>query len=211
VKNKSALLILLSLLVSGCGVNMQERALYQSTNQGVAFGAVTGAAVGEIAGAGIPAGGAIGGIMGGAVGQYWYNKKMTKLQQTLAQKDGQIVILGDKVRVILPADGLFVANKDKLTWDAEPVLLALAEYLRQFGPLCLTIAGYTDAMPNRPNNYRLSKARAQRISSFLWAQGFHADCLRVVGYGQEHAIASNATVRGKAYNRRVEITFWQGA
>jgi outer membrane protein OmpA-like peptidoglycan-associated protein len=211
VKIKPIFLVVLSFLLVGCGTTRQEQARYKSEAKGAVLGAGSGALIGGITDAGMPLGAVIGGIVGGAAGQYWYNKKMDQLEQALAQMDAQLIVVGDKVRIILPADNLFAPNKDKLKFGAEYPLVALADYLREFEQVCITIAGYTDAMPNRANNIKFSTLRAQRIASFLWDQGFHEKCLKVIGYGQEQTIASNETIRGRAFNRRIEITLWQGS
>lgn len=210
MKIRSSVLVLMSLALAGCGSTLQERAIYQSEAKGAAFGAASGALVGGLADGGAPMGAAVGGIIGGAVGQFWYSKNIAQLTQAIREKGGQIFILGDKVRVILPTDSLFDPSKDKLKWNAETTLVALSDYLKQFGRLCITISGYTDSMPNRVENKKLSTLRAQRIASFLWAQGFEAEYLQVIGHGQEQPIASNETIVGRSFNRRIEITLWQG-
>lgn len=169
----------LSLLLAGCGATFQAGSLYQ----GASVSATSGAAE-----------------------RYKYNKQTDDLKQVLAKQGGQLVVLGDKVRIILPADILFDPNKERLKYNVEPMLIAVANYLEQFKSVCITVAGYTDAMPNRAANIELSQLRAQRIASFLWSKGFNEHCLKVKGYGQADAIASNSTLRGRAFNRRIEIT-----
>lgn len=199
----------LSLLLVGCGTHLQERSRYRSEAQGAAVGVTGGVLVGSVANVGVPVGAAFGGIVGGAVGHYQHNQRIANLKQVLAKQGGQLVVLGDKVRIILPADALFAAQKPRLKYGVEPTLTAVANYLKQFPAVCITVAGYTDAMPNRAANLELSKLRAQQVASFLWSQGFNENCLRVAGYGQAAPIASNTTLRGRALNRRVEITLWQ--
>ena len=210
MKIKSIFLVVLSFLLTGCGTNLQEQAQYKNQTKGIAYGAASGALIGGISDAGMPLGAAIGGIIGGAAGQYWYNKKMAQLEQALANEGAQLIVMGDKVRIILPTDSFFAPAQDKLKFGSEYSLVALADYLREFDRICISIAGYTDAMPDRTYNKKLSILRAQRVASFLWDQGFHERCLKVTGYGQERAIASNETIQGRAFNRRIEITLWQG-
>lgn len=210
MKIKPIFLVALSFLLTGCGTNLQEQAQYKSQAKGIAYGAAGGALIGGISDAGMPLGAAIGGIIGGAAGQYWYNRKMGQLAQALANEGAQLIVMGDKVRIILPTDSFFAPTQHKLKFGSEYSLFALADYLREFDRVCISIAGYTDAMPNRAYSKKLSTLRAQRIASFLWDQGFHERCLKVTGYGQEQAIASNKTIQGRAFNRRIEITLWQG-
>jgi outer membrane protein OmpA-like peptidoglycan-associated protein len=55
-------------------------------------------------------------------------------------------------------------------------------------------------------NQTLSEKRAQAVASYLGAQGVQQVRLLVVGFGETHPIADNATEAGRAQNRRVEIT-----
>jgi outer membrane protein OmpA-like peptidoglycan-associated protein len=203
---KSILTLAMGFVLVACSSTLQE----QRRNQAQAIGAGSGAIIGGIANGGAPLGFAVGGIMGAAAGQYWYDKHIEQLQQALAAIGGQLIVLGDKVRIILPSDSLFVKNTAKLNYGAEAYLAALLNYLQQFAPICLTITGYTDAMPDRAANKSLSLRRAQTVASFLWAGGMAEQYFSVQGLGQEQAIASNQTLYGRAFNRRVEITFWQG-
>ena len=57
------------------------------------------------------------------------------------------------------------------------------------------------------DNLQLSKERAQAVADTLIDLGIDAKRLQVVGYGDAFPIAENATERGRAQNRRVEIVF----
>src|SRR6266852_5203359 len=76
--------------------------------------------------------------------------------------------------------------------------------------------GYTDDAPLTGrdesvygNALSLSKARAHRVA--LAMQGIlelPASAIESDGRGSSHPIASNATVQGRAINRRIEVEFW---
>ncbi len=76
--------------------------------------------------------------------------------------------------------------------------------------------GYTDDMPLTGrdasiygNALSLSKARAQRVALTMQRiLGLPAASIESEGRGSSHPIASNATVQGRAINRRVEVEFW---
>ena len=57
---------------------------------------------------------------------------------------------------------------------------------------------------------RLSRERADAVMSFLQAQGVAASRMTDQGYGPKFPVADNATVEGRAKNRRVEIVLAEG-
>lgn len=203
-------ILLLSVLLAGCGSTIQQQAKYKTEAQGALVGATSGLLIGSASSVGAPLGVAIGGVIGGVAGQYLADKRLQQLEQVLQPIGGQVVTLGGGVRIIIPADSIFDPSQDKLKLNAEPTLQALASYLRPLTATCITVAGYHDAMPDRIGNLKIATLRAQRIVSFLWDRGFNEQCLQAIGYGQGSPIASNETIRGRAFNRRIEITFWQG-
>lgn len=74
--------------------------------------------------------------------------------------------------------------------------------------LNVTIAGHTDNVGNPASNVALSKARAEAVKNFLMENApsnFPAERVVTRGYGDSQPIASNATVEGRAKNRRVQI------
>ena len=109
---------------------------------------------------------------------------------------GLLVTLGDV---------LFAFNKAELTPQAGPRLDKLASFLKQFPQRKLLVEGYTDAVGSDAYNMELSERRAEAIREALVARG--VDTTRVVtkGYGKAYPVADNASVDGRAVNRRVEV------
>ena len=76
--------------------------------------------------------------------------------------------------------------------------------------------GYTDNGPLTGrdasiygNDLSLSKARAHRVAVTMQRiLGLPASAIESDGRGSSHPVASNATVQGRALNRRVEVEFW---
>ena len=74
------------------------------------------------------------------------------------------------------------------------------------GPYTLAIGGHTDAVGSDAMNDQLSLARAESVRSYLIGAGITASHLySTVGFGERQPVADNATVDGRARNRRVEI------
>ena len=69
----------------------------------------------------------------------------------------------------------------------------------------MTINGHTDNTGNDAINEPLSRNRAESVATFLQSRGVSSTRLSTFGYGSRQPIASNATVEGRAQNRRVEI------
>jgi chemotaxis protein MotB len=78
----------------------------------------------------------------------------------------------------------------------------------------LLVAGHTDSTPvNNPatiakghkNNWYLSAHRAISVGEELVKAKVSPQRLGVVGYADQHPVASNGTEKGKASNRRVEV------
>ena len=71
------------------------------------------------------------------------------------------------------------------------------------------VVGHTDSDPIKKSkwkdNWELSTERALSVVRYLVERGMPKDRVRAIGRGDSQPIASNATVSGKARNRRVEI------
>ena len=73
--------------------------------------------------------------------------------------------------------------------------------------MCIRDRGYTDNTGDAAENLELSRARAQAVADLLVDLGVDAKRIQVVGYGVDFPVAENASARGRAQNRRVEIVF----
>ncbi|MCT6881376.1 MAG: OmpA family protein [Snodgrassella alvi] len=105
----------------------------------------------------------------------------------------------------MPENITFATNSSELSSAATSSLSSVAEILAKYVDTNITIAGYTDSTGNDNINRPLSQRRAESVSTFLSARGVASNRISAVGYGSANPIASNATVEGRAKNRRVEI------
>ena len=78
----------------------------------------------------------------------------------------------------------------------------------------LLVAGHTDSQPvsnpatiakGNKNNWYLSAHRAISVGEVLIAAKVNPQRIGVVGYADQHPVASNGTEAGRAMNRRVEV------
>jgi outer membrane protein OmpA-like peptidoglycan-associated protein len=144
------------------------------------------------------------------------NERLVKERDDLAgQLDGalssvaQITKTARGVVVNLP-DILFDIAKATLKPNTEIALAKLAGIVQVFPKINLRIEGYTDSTGSDELNMRLSKERAEAVLGFLQKQGVAAGRMTAVGYGPKFPVADNATVEGRAKNRRVEIILAEG-
>ena len=85
----------------------------------------------------------------------------------------------------------------------------LVELLKKKSNFKLQIDGHTDNVGKPASNLTLSKNRANAAKKYLTDRGIDATRITTNGYGHKKPVASNATVDGRAKNRRVEFTIVQ--
>ena len=85
-------------------------------------------------------------------------------------------------------------------------LLGLGVIVMQLNPqVVMVVRGYTDDVGDEAMNLRLSQARAQSVANWIIAKGIAPNRFRLEGKGESDPVADNATVDGKALNRRIEV------
>ncbi|MBK7435054.1 MAG: OmpA family protein [Chitinophagaceae bacterium] len=68
------------------------------------------------------------------------------------------------------------------------------------------IDGHTDNTGKPDKNQILSENRAASVKAYLVSKGVGEDRLTATGYGQDKPVAENTTAKGRALNRRVEMS-----
>jgi len=107
---------------------------------------------------------------------------------------------------LLLEDVHFDFDKSEITPTATAILVRLGESMRAYPELYFEIAGHTDSVGTFAYNYLLSARRARAVRDFLIKEGVPASRMTAVGWGEGYPIAPNATVEGRALNRRgIEI------
>lgn len=71
----------------------------------------------------------------------------------------------------------------------------------------IVIEGHTDSRGDVPYNMDLSERRAESVKNWFVQHGIRSSRIMAVGMGEDNPIATNATSRGRAQNRRIEIHF----
>lgn len=163
-------------------------------------------------------------VLSGCVWQSDYDALQTKYQTLQQQSNSQAAqIAADKTQIgnlqgaikyTVNSDLLFAPGSWKISPQGEKVMAGLAQKLAPTQQNKVVVNGYTDNAPIGPglrkagvaSNLVLSQKRAESVMQFLIAKGVKPDLISAVGHGEQNPIASNATPKGRADNRRVELT-----
>ena len=127
----------------------------------------------------------------------WLEDQMISLAASNTER-GLVMTLGDV---------LFDTGRAELQPAANRTMLKLVQFLQVNPKRRVRIEGYTDNTGTVEDNLRLSQARAQAVANVLLDLGIDTSRVEVIGHGVEYPIAENASSRGRAQNRRVEIVF----
>ncbi|WP_437685991.1 OmpA family protein [Sorangium sp. So ce176] len=128
------------------------------------------------------------------------NAALASLKEIAAVKE-------EKRGVVITLSGavLFASGKSELLPIAKEKLNQVATTLKDQGSPPLRIEGHTDSTGSAQANRKLSLERADAVKAHLISVGLPADKISTVGHGPDRPVADNASVEGRANNRRVEI------
>lgn len=137
--------------------------------------------------------------------------KLMSVQQQGKWLEEQIVSLAttqsDRGLVMTLGDVLFDTGQAELKNSASRTVLKLVQFLQLNPKRIVRIEGYTDSTGNPEDNLKLSRDRAQSVADMLVDLGVDEKRITVIGYGDQYPVEVNASERGRAQNRRVEIVF----
>ncbi len=108
-------------------------------------------------------------------------------------------------QVIILKGVLFESGSAQLKDESRMVLDDVAETLKRYPAMVVEVAGYTDNKGSKHYNEQLSARRAKSVVSYLISMGVNGENMIARGYGPVDPVANNATVVGRAENRRVEL------
>jgi len=201
-------LLIITTLLSACATDPEtgEQRLTKAgmgATLGAAGGALIGSSINNSKGALIGAG--IGAIAGAAVGSDM-DRQETMLRARMRSTGVTVERRGRDIRLTMPSDITFGNDKAEIRPEFYRTLNELAHVLRRFRGNTIQVAGFTSSTGSTGYNQTLSERRAENVAEYLVAQGVNPRRVDAVGFGKRYPIASNATTRGQAKNRRVEVT-----
>ena len=139
------------------------------------------------------------------------------LAQEITRLGGQVIHLGETIRIVLPSDLLFLPHSSNLINEQSmPILDLVAQFIQSFQTTDVNIGAYTDdtsidsSMEKR--NLLLSNNQAKVVESYLWSGtsyggGMNTRLSHAQGYGNTNNVSSNLTSSGRKDNSRIEISF----
>lgn len=167
-------------------------------------GAAAGGTIGMIASpVHAPIGFAAGAFIGGATGVIGSARQ--PMISRLRLMGVQVERYGDQLTLILPSDKIFELNTETLTPVGMDRLIEVTHFLSDYGEGDITISAFTDNVGDDDFKLQLSFKQAQSVLAYLWSHGIDYKRMRAVGYGNMHDVASNETILGNAFNRRIEL------
>jgi outer membrane protein OmpA-like peptidoglycan-associated protein len=99
----------------------------------------------------------------------------------------------------------FATGEAEVTAAARESVAKFSGIIASYPDLRLQVEGHTDSTGSVATNNDLSLRRASAIRDYLIGQGVSALSIDIAGLGSSMPTADNATVAGRAQNRRVEI------
>jgi outer membrane protein OmpA-like peptidoglycan-associated protein len=142
------------------------------------------------------------GEVGGYVDREYYD-----LQRDMRGTGATVSRRGNDLVLELPADVTFAFDKADIQPRFVGTLNAVARALGTYRATDVEIIGHTDSIGSDQYNLALSERRGRSVADFLVDRAADPSRLVVEAMGKSEPIASNATIAGRAANRRVEIVF----
>lgn len=100
----------------------------------------------------------------------------------------------------------FEFNSATIKPQSEAVLRTIVEVMKKEPDWVLVVEGHTDNIGGAASNQDLSSRRAAAVKNALVERGVSAERLNTAGFGASVPRETNATLAGRARNRRVELT-----
>jgi len=145
-------------------------------------------------------------FMGGTTGSIIMrnmDQQADEMKQVLSdaevKREGEAIVVEFKERV------LFEFDRANLASLAEQNLDKLISVLKEYPDTNIEILGHTDSKGSRKYNQNLSEKRAGAVASYIKSNDVTASRISIKGLGESEPVATNATVEGRAENRRVEF------
>jgi outer membrane protein OmpA-like peptidoglycan-associated protein len=100
----------------------------------------------------------------------------------------------------------FAFNSAEIRPQSDSTLDEIATMMKRDPAWRLTVTGHTDNIGGDASNLALSQRRAASVKAALVSRGISADHVVTGGSGASAPKATNATLEGRAQNRRVELS-----
>lgn len=151
----------------------------------------------------------IGAAIGG-IGTYIWSANMEKRKREMQEATqgtgiGVSQTADNRLKLDIPSDVSFDTGRYDIKSNFAPILNRFADGLRSTPNYTVDIIGHTDSTGSDAVNNPLSINRANATRNYLINRGADGTRIYTEGRGSREPVASNATIEGRAQNRRVEI------
>ena len=212
IKNIGVILFTLMITMSLINCKAVENA--NNKQKGAVIGATGGAILGAIIGNNVGKGGngelgaVIGGVVGGGAGVL-IGSKMDKQAQKIEEEipGAQVERVDDGIVVTFDESSgvYFDTNKYNINTASQTTLNKLIGVFKEYPDTNILVVGHTDSAGTEDYNMALSKNRAYAVANYLSQNGVGQGRLTTNWFGETQPMHDNATVEGRAKNRRVNV------
>ncbi len=134
-----------------------------------------------------------------------FNEKLSGIQHYFKPQEAEVYKKQNQVIIRLKAMQ-FPVGQSVILPGNYTLLSKVQSAIRTFGEPDVIIGGHTDSTGSESLNEHLSQQRADAVRQYFVAnETLPYEKIIAVGYGSMRPIASNATQRGRALNRRIDI------
>lgn len=120
---------------------------------------------------------------------------ISDFESGIAQKGLNALILSENVA--------FLPGRAELRSSSRSLLNSIADSLKAYQSVNISVEGHTDAFGEADENLLLSLNRANTVVDYLIGRGINRDRLEAQGFGETIPIAPNDSREGRRKNRRV--------
>lgn len=135
----------------------------------------------------------------------YVERQYQDIEESLRDTGATVERRGDDLVILFPADVTFAFDKADIRSRFYRPLDAMARTLNAYPGSDVEIVGHTDAVGSELYNLGLSERRGRSVADFFVERQVSPARLVVQAMGESEPVASNATVEGRATNRRVEM------
>jgi outer membrane protein OmpA-like peptidoglycan-associated protein len=134
-----------------------------------------------------------------------FNEKLSSVQHFFKPREAEVYKKQSQVIIRLKAMH-FPVGQSVIMPKNYALLSKVQRAIRTFGEPDVIIGGHTDSTGSEDLNEHLSQQRADAVRQYFVANGtLPYEKIIAVGYGSMRPIASNATDKGRAMNRRIDV------
>lgn len=203
------LLFMVTALIS-CDATKNANSKQKGTVIGASGGAVIGGVIGNNVGnkKNTALGAIIGAVVGGVAGNYIGDRMDRQAERIEEEIPGaEVERVGEGINVVFDESSgvYFDTNKYAINSKSSATLDKLANIFQEYPDTNILVEGHTDSTGPDDFNMKLSKQRAQSVTTYLSGKGISSGRFTTNWYGPNQPKYDNTTTEGRAKNRRVEL------